>query len=59
MPQIFLSAKAVATMVLEGKTADQVDLPRLYRASQARLDSKVNTTLEGWEGSHGDVKAKL
>lgn len=49
MPQIFLAAKAVALMALEGRNVEEVDLPRLYRASQARLDSKHDVTLEAWE----------
>ncbi|CAK3862226.1 related to oxidoreductase [Lecanosticta acicola] len=49
MPQIFLSAKAIASMVLDGKSVEAVDLPRLYRTSRARLDSTRNTTLESWE----------
>ncbi|CAK1362057.1 putative oxidoreductase OrdL [Cercospora beticola] len=59
MPQIFLSAKAVASMVLEDKRADEVDLPRLYRSSQARLDSTLNVTLEGWDNTHAKSTAKL
>lgn len=63
MPQIFLSAKAVAEMVLleeeeEGKEKE-VDLPRLYRTSQARLDSTMNVALEGWDGTHAKSAAKL
>lgn len=49
MPQIYLCAKAIVKMVLEGRSAEEVDLPRLYRVSQARLDSKQNVTLEGWK----------
>ena len=48
MPQIYLSAKAIASMVLDGRSVEQVDLPRLYRTSQARLDSTKNVTLESW-----------
>lgn len=59
MPQIFLSAKALAEMALEGKGVEEVDLPRLYRASQARLDSKMNVALEGWDGTHAKSAAKL
>lgn len=59
MPQIFLSAKAVASMVLEDRKADEVDLPRLYRASQARLDSTLNVILEGWDNTHANPTAKL
>ncbi|KAI5368231.1 putative FAD dependent oxidoreductase, FAD/NAD(P)-binding domain superfamily [Septoria linicola] len=59
MPQIFLSAKAIASLVLEKKRVEEVDLPRLYRATQERLDSTRNVTLEGWDGTHAKVAAKL
>ena len=39
MPQAFLSAKAVASMVAEGKAIEAVDLPRLYRATEERFKS--------------------
>ncbi|KAK4505526.1 hypothetical protein PRZ48_003489 [Zasmidium cellare] len=48
MPQIYLSAKAIADMVVEGKGVEQVDLPRVYRTSRERLESEGNVTLEGW-----------
>lgn len=62
MPQIFLSAKAIASMVLDGRTVEQVDLPRLYRTSQARLYSKKNVMLESWGAlnpKEAGSKAKL
>ncbi|KAF2216294.1 hypothetical protein CERZMDRAFT_64736 [Cercospora zeae-maydis SCOH1-5] len=59
MPQIFLSAKAIASMLMEDKKANEVDLPRLYRASQARLDSTLNVTLEAWDTTHATPIAKL
>lgn len=58
MPQIFLSAKAVARMALEDRKVEDVDLPRLYRTSQARLDSKRDVTLEAWEAIQKANKAK-
>lgn len=51
MPQIFLSAKAVARMALEDLKVEDVDLPRLYRTSQTRLDSKQDVTLEAWQAN--------
>ena len=39
MPQIFLSAKAIASMVMTGD-AENVDLPATYRISQERLFEK-------------------
>lgn len=59
MPQIFLSAKALAEMVWEGKVVEDVDLPVLYRTSRERLDSKLNTTLEAWEALPKEAKPKL
>lgn len=63
MPQIFLSAKAVACMALEDRKVEDVDLPRLYRTTQARLDSTHDVTLEAWESNsksnQHDVKSKL
>lgn len=63
MPQIFLAAKAVARMALEDRKVEEVDLPRLYRASQARLDSKRDVTLEAWEANQEatrqEARAKL
>lgn len=60
MPQIFLSAKAVAQMALEQVEVQNTELPRLYWTSQERLDSKTNVTLEGWRASHGrEVGPKL
>lgn len=53
MPQIFLSAKAIAQMALEGTKMEDTELPRLYWTSQERLDSKTNVTLDGWRASHG------
>ncbi|KXT15908.1 hypothetical protein AC579_5510 [Pseudocercospora musae] len=60
MPQIFLSGKAIAEMVLDDKKAEEVDLPRLYRASQARLNAKGEVTLDAWKAMAGNtVQAKL
>ena len=36
MPQIFLSAKAIAQMVLLGAKAEEVDLPLPYRTTSER-----------------------
>ncbi|EME47906.1 hypothetical protein DOTSEDRAFT_167338 [Dothistroma septosporum NZE10] len=60
MPQIFLSAKAIARMALEGANVRNTELPRLYWVERERIESKGNVTLEGWRASHGrDVGAKL
>jgi glycine/D-amino acid oxidase-like deaminating enzyme len=40
MPQVFLSAKAIASMVVDGIRLEATDLPRLYRSSRERLESR-------------------
>ena len=50
MAQIYLSAKALATMVADGKKAQEVDLPRLYFSSKARFESKEkHNSLKAYE----------
>ncbi|EFX03293.1 FAD dependent oxidoreductase superfamily [Grosmannia clavigera kw1407] len=46
MPQVFLSAKAVAAMVLDDVPFEATGVPRLFKASQERLDSTRNQVLE-------------
>lgn len=40
MPQAFLSARAVASIISDGTKVEDVDLPSLYRLTPERLDSK-------------------
>ncbi|KAF3010072.1 hypothetical protein E8E13_011585 [Curvularia kusanoi] len=48
MPQVYLSAKAVASMVLTGETAE-VDLPIPYRLSKERwYQARDHMSLEAW-----------
>ncbi|KAL2829424.1 FAD dependent oxidoreductase [Aspergillus cavernicola] len=58
MPQIFLSAKGVAEMVVRGVEFDQTAVPKLFKTSQARLDSTENRIL-GASYLDGAVKGKL
>lgn len=51
MPQIFLAAKAIAEMALNDVEFDSTDVPRLYKLTQERLDSKRNVILESWAAS--------
>ncbi|KAF9881470.1 FAD dependent oxidoreductase [Colletotrichum karsti] len=51
MPNIFLSAKGVASMMMENATFKSTGIPRIYEATQARLDSKTNTVIDGWKAS--------
>ena len=61
MPQIFLSAKAVALMVLTGDT-ENVDLPLPYRITEKRwTEPKDHAALKMWQQVQKDesVLAKL
>ncbi|KIA76009.1 hypothetical protein HK57_00626 [Aspergillus ustus] len=55
MPQIFLSAKGVAQMILKGTDFEETGIPRIFKTTQARLDNKGNTILSA---SHLDEKVK-
>ncbi|KXS21009.1 FAD dependent oxidoreductase [Gonapodya prolifera JEL478] len=48
MPQIFLSAKGVAAMVVDGADFKSTGIPRLYEATEERLNSTKNNILDGW-----------
>lgn len=57
MPQAFLSAKAVADMVVVGKSIEEVDLPRVYRCTKERWESKEqHVSLKAWDALPKDVK---
>jgi glycine/D-amino acid oxidase-like deaminating enzyme len=45
MPQIFLSAQAIAQMVVSGATYEETNLPRLFKTTRERLNSKENHIL--------------
>ncbi|KAK3713188.1 hypothetical protein LTR37_008621 [Vermiconidia calcicola] len=60
MPQVFLSAKAVAAMVAEGRKPEETDLPMLYRSSQERLDSETqHVSLTAYYAFMSDRQARL
>ena len=59
MPQIFLSAKAIASMIIEEKSFSDTEVPRIYETSQERLSSKRNRVLEAWQDANGGSGAKL
>jgi glycine/D-amino acid oxidase-like deaminating enzyme len=59
MPQIFLSAKGVASMVMDGLSYEKTGIPRLYEATQERLDSPRNTVLDTWKTVQRREGAKL
>lgn len=45
MPQVFLSAKGVAQMILNGVDFEQTGVPRIFKTTQERLDSVDNAIL--------------
>lgn len=45
MPLILLSAKAVAEMLMEGKSFEDTGVPSLFKATQERLDSNYSEIL--------------
>ncbi|KAJ0165608.1 hypothetical protein CTA2_10622 [Colletotrichum tanaceti] len=59
MPQIFLSAKGVASMIVEQQSYRNTGIPKIYEATQARLDSSKNTVLEGWKAAYQGRGPKL
>lgn len=50
MPEIFLSAKGIAKMIVNDSPFSETGVPSLYQTSQARLDRKVNKILSGVQG---------
>lgn len=49
MPQAFLSAKGVVSMLMDGADFRSTGVPSLFEASQQRLDNTRNIVLEAWE----------
>ncbi|KAL6237501.1 hypothetical protein BDW75DRAFT_248981 [Aspergillus navahoensis] len=45
MPQIFLSAKGIAQMILRQVEFEETGIPSIFKTTQARLDSAQNTIL--------------
>jgi glycine/D-amino acid oxidase-like deaminating enzyme len=52
MPQIFLTAKGLAEIVQQGVTFDRSGIPRLFKETKERLDSKKNAVLDLWHSTH-------
>ena len=58
MPQVFLSAKAIASMVVEGTMLEETDLPQLYRLTRERLESKErHISLASYDANMKSMKA--
>lgn len=58
MPQVFLSAKGVATMALEGVDFSSTGVPRIYQVTAERLKSDKNTIMDAW-AAHTSAPAKI
>ena len=60
MPNIFLSAKGVAQMVLHGTAFEHTGVPSVFKVTEERLAStKKNELLEGWKKDVGYHQSKL
>jgi glycine/D-amino acid oxidase-like deaminating enzyme len=50
MPQTFLAAEAIASMVVDGKNFEDTELPSLFKISSDRLEAKTeHASLAGWK----------
>lgn len=49
MPLILLSTKGIAQMILHGKTFEEVGVPKIFKVTQERLDSRRNDILSSIE----------
>ena len=60
MPEVFLSAKGVAKMIVDNADFADIGVPKIYQTTQARLDNPVNNILDAMQGSlTSTTKAKL
>ncbi|CAG9953262.1 unnamed protein product [Clonostachys rosea f. rosea IK726] len=55
MPQIFLAAKGVASMIIDNVDFQSTGIPAVYQVTRYRLDSKQNSVIESWETEHGSA----
>ncbi|KAL1875590.1 hypothetical protein Plec18167_005526, partial [Paecilomyces lecythidis] len=56
MPQIYLSAKGISNMVINKAKFEESGVPRLFRTSQDRLNSRRNRILETFTQVQKDIK---
>ncbi len=49
MPQVFLSAKGLVSMVLQGGSFEDTGIPKIFETTQKRLNNPRNIVLEAWE----------
>jgi glycine/D-amino acid oxidase-like deaminating enzyme len=60
MPQTYLAAEAIASMVVDGKKFEETELPSLFKISSDRLESKSeHTSLAGWKSVMQRSRPKL
>lgn len=60
MPQVFLSAKGIAAMVMDdGLSFSETGIPRAYETSKERLDNPRNSILEAWEENQTVRQSRL
>ncbi|KAI0473620.1 FAD dependent oxidoreductase [Xylariaceae sp. FL0804] len=53
MPQVFLSARGVAAMVLDpGRAFRDCGVPRVFEPTRARLESSRNVVMDDWKANH-------
>jgi hypothetical protein len=57
MPQIYLSAKGVASMLIDKESFQNTGIPKTFETSQERLDSRRNVILENWEAAQQETAA--
>lgn len=56
MPQIYLSAKGISNMVINKAKFEESGVPRLFRTSQDRLNSRRNRILETFTQVQKNIK---
>ena len=49
MPQAFLCAKGLASMVLEGEELEATGIPNIFKVTRERLTDTRNLAIEVWE----------
>jgi glycine/D-amino acid oxidase-like deaminating enzyme len=60
MPQTFLAAEAIASMIVHGKSFEDTELPGLFNISPDRLESdSEHTSLAGWKSVMQRLGSKL
>ena len=59
MPQIFLSAKGLADMIVNGSQFTSTGIPRVYQTTSDRISATKNATLEMWESTMSDRQSRL